>query len=112
MNVSTKEEVSPGGGSDLQEGRGEPTPQLQAAVGRGASSPATSPYHKSVPTKTIDVYRVLVSFNVTDPCIQHAIKKLLCSGQRNGGKTRAQDVHEAIWSLQRWEEMRAEEAAK
>jgi hypothetical protein len=70
-----------------------------------------SHYHKSVPTKTVDVYRVLIAFNVTDPCIQHAIKKLLCPGQRKGGKTVAQDVREALWSLQRWEEMRAEEAA-
>jgi hypothetical protein len=68
------------------------------------------PYHKTVPTKTVDVYRVLIAFNVTDPCIQHAIKKLLCPGQRKGGKTIAQDVAEALWSLRRFQEMRAEEA--
>ena len=73
-----------------------------------APAPA-SPYHKTVPSKTIDVYRVLVAFGVTDPCLQHAIKKLLCAGQRRGGKTLEQDVEEARWSLNRWFEMRAEE---
>ncbi len=37
MNASTKrEEVPPGGGSDLQGSRGDPTSQLQAAAERGA----------------------------------------------------------------------------
>ena len=31
---------------------------------------------------TIDIYRVLQLFGVTDPCLQHAAKKLLCAGQR------------------------------
>jgi hypothetical protein len=69
-----------------------------------------SVYHREVPTKTIDVYRVLLAFNVTDPCIQHAVKKLLVPGLRLGGKTTEKDVAEAIWSLQRWQEMREEEA--
>lgn len=70
-----------------------------------------SVYHHEVPTKTIDVYRVLLAFNVTDPCIQHAIKKLLVAGRRNGGKTIEQDVGEAVWTLNRWKEMRGEELA-
>jgi hypothetical protein len=65
-------------------------------------------YLRSVPTKQIDVYRVLHAFGVTDPCIQHAIKKLLAPGQR-GSKSEAQDVHEALQSLQRYEAMREEE---
>lgn len=85
--------------------------RMSMRAAKGMSAPA-SVYHKPVPTKTIDVYRVLVAFGVSDPCIQHAIKKLLCAGQRRGGKTIDQDVAEAIWSLRRWEEMRAEEAAK
>jgi hypothetical protein len=70
-----------------------------------------SVYHREVPTLTVDVYRVLVAFEVTDPCIAHAIKKLLCAGKRNGGKPIEQDIAEAIWTLRRWEEMRAEDAA-
>ena len=46
----------------------------------------------------IDVYRVLELFNVTDPCLQHAIKKLLCAGGR-GAKDIEQDVQEAIDTL-------------
>lgn len=105
---------TPGCGGEIPVG-GEGHPEIcPACLDRmereAAAARPPSPYHKGVPTKTVDVYRVLVAFGVTDPCIQHAIKKLLCPGQRKGGKTVAQDVHEALWSLQRWEEMRAEEA--
>jgi hypothetical protein len=72
---------------------------------------ARSVYHREVPTTTVDAYRVLLAFDITDPCIQHAVKKLLCAGKRSGGKTIDQDVAEAIWTLNRWVEMRAEEAA-
>lgn len=60
---------------------------------------------------SIDVYRVLQLFNVTDPCIQHAVKKLLVAGGRGAGKDITRDIKEAIDSLERWQEMRAEEAA-
>ena len=56
----------------------------------------------------IDVYRVLVLFGVTDPCLQHAVKKLLVAGGR-GAKDIGQDVQEAIDTLQRWQDMRAED---
>ena len=61
--------------------------------------------------KTIDVYRVLDLFNVSNPCVQHAVKKLLCSGQR-GVKDTRQDVQEAITSLVRCLEMQTEDAKK
>lgn len=66
-------------------------------------------YYKRVPHEYVDVYRVLQLFEVTDPCIQHAVKKLLVAGGR-GAKDQAKDVAEAIVSLKRWEEMRCEEA--
>lgn len=56
----------------------------------------------------IDVYRVLALFGVTDPCIQHAVKKLLVAGGR-GEKNKPQDIEEAIASLQRWQAMRTED---
>lgn len=56
----------------------------------------------------VDVYRVLELFEVTDPCIQHAVKKLLVAGSR-GSKGIYQDVAEAIASLERWQEMREED---
>jgi len=61
--------------------------------------------------KWIDVYRVLVLFGVTNPCLQHAIKKLLCAGQR-GVKDQKQDVQEAIASLLRYLEMQTEDGDK
>lgn len=56
----------------------------------------------------LDVYRVLDLFAVEHPCIQHAVKKLLCAGQR-GSKNRDKDVQEAIDSLVRFQEMRKED---
>lgn len=58
----------------------------------------------------VDVYRVLLLFNVTDPCLQHSIKKLLVAGGRGAGKSIDKDIQEAIDSLRRWQEMRTEEA--
>ena len=48
----------------------------------------------------VDVYDVLRAGDVTCPAIQHAIKKLLQPGQR-GSKSAAQDLREAIGSIER-----------
>lgn len=78
-----------------------------------SQSKAKNPhYFKDVSNlNTVDVYRVLELFNVVNPCVQHAVKKLLCSGVRNGGKTETQDIQEAIDSLNRFMEMKAEDNA-
>ncbi len=69
-------------------------------------------YQKNVEhLKWIDVYRVLDLFGVSNPCVQHAVKKLLCSGQR-GVKDTRQDVQEAITSLVRYLEMQTEDETK
>ena len=60
---------------------------------------------------SIDVYRVLDLFEVTDQAIGHAIKKLLCAGIR-GSKGKAQDIQEAIDTLQRWKAMRSEDGVE
>lgn len=67
-------------------------------------------YFKALPPgcKHVDVYRVLSLFEVADPALQHAVKKLLCAGAR-GAKDQGQDIAEAIATLQRWQQMRAEE---
>ena len=74
--------------------------------------PTTNPKHahyfKSVAhLDTVDVYRVCELFGVTDQAIGHAIKKLLCAGQR-GVKDQRKDVQEAIDTLTRrvamWQE--------
>ncbi len=51
----------------------------------------------------MDVYAVHDTFRVDDPsgCLQHASKKILLSGTRNGGKSLAQDIKEARDTLTR-----------
>lgn len=56
----------------------------------------------------LDIYRILKLYEVSDPCLQHAIKKLLCAGKR-GGKNQIQDINEAILSLKRLLEMQGED---
>lgn len=65
-------------------------------------------YFKPCPYDTLDVYRVISIFGVTDPCIQHALKKLLCSGVR-GHKDQSKDIQDVIDTLERWKEMRCED---
>lgn len=69
-----------------------------------------SHYYKKVPNgvEYIDVYRLLEMFEVSNPAIQHAVKKLLVAGGR-GHKDLEKDVKEAIVSLTRWIAMREEE---
>lgn len=55
-------------------------------------------------TIKVDVYDVLKAFNVTCPAIQHAVKKLLCAGQR-GSKSIETDFNEAINSIFRAKEL-------
>lgn len=67
-----------------------------------------SHYFKHCPYEYVDVYRVLELFDVSNPELAHAIKKLLVAGGR-GHKNITKDVQEAIDSLERWKEMRQEE---
>lgn len=57
-------------------------------------------YHRQVPRTTIDVYDVLVAFNVTCPARAHAIKKLLCAGIRGKGDA-IQDLTETRQAVER-----------
>lgn len=70
-----------------------------------------SHYYKDVKhLETVDVYRVLELFSVVNPCLQHAVKKLLVAGGRGAGKDQSRDIQEAIDSLVRWQQMRDEDA--
>lgn len=53
---------------------------------------------------TVDCYRVLDAFNVTDPATQHAIKKMLCAGLR-GHKDYLTDIDDSIESLKKAKEL-------
>lgn len=62
-------------------------------------------YFKDVSNlKKVDIYRILDLYDVTDPCLQHAIKKLLCAGSR-GNKDFKKDITEARDTLNRRLEM-------
>lgn len=83
-------------------------PAELAALSTAGIRQGYSHYHKPCPYDFVDVYRVLELFGVTDPCLQHAIKKLLVAGGR-GQKDIRKDVAEAIVTLTRWQQMREEE---
>jgi len=51
-------------------------------------------------TGEVDVYDVLIAFDVTCPARQHAIKKLLCAGLRGKGDC-LQDLKESAQAVQR-----------
>ncbi|AQN32393.1 terminase large subunit [Escherichia phage vB_EcoS_CEB_EC3a] len=53
---------------------------------------------------TVDVYRVLDAFSVSDPATQHAVKKMLCMGLR-GHKDYITDLNDSIESLQKAKEL-------
>ena len=57
--------------------------------------------------KAVDVYMVCKLFGVNDAAISHAVKKLLCSGQR-GYKDAEKDIREAIDTLERYIEIERE----
>lgn len=68
-----------------------------------------SHYFKNVShLNEIDVYRVIELFGIVDPCLQHAVKKLLVTGGRDGNKSKDQDVLDVIASCNRWLEMQKE----
>jgi hypothetical protein len=70
-------------------------------------------YYRQLPEKVshLDVYRVLDTFQVCRSTVQHAVKKLLCTGTR-GAKSEVTDIKEAIASLQRTLEMIEEETVQ
>jgi len=59
-----------------------------------------NPYRKVMPSVSVDVYDILQAYEVTNPAVQHAIKKMLCAGKR-GYKGDIKDIKEAIGSLER-----------
>lgn len=70
-------------------------------------------YYKDVSAlDALDVYAVCQLFAITDPsgAVHHAVKKLLLSGSRNGGKPMHQDIKEARDTLNRWLELNQPDA--
>jgi len=68
-----------------------------------------SKYRKSIKGVGVDIYDVLQAFEVHNPAVQHAIKKLLAGGKR-GYKDTITDLREAQWSIGRAIELEIENA--
>lgn len=78
-------------------------------TGKGIDRRKHNHYFKDVShLDRLDVYRVIELFAISDPCIQHALKKLLVAGGRGAGKDASKDIQEVIDSCQRWQEMQTE----
>lgn len=69
-----------------------------------------SKYSRRIGKEVVDVYDVLMVFNVTNPATQHAIKKLLMPGNR-GHKDKLTDLKEAYQSITRAIELESEDAS-
>ena len=67
-------------------------------------------YGKDGNTAIVDVYRVLDAFKVLDPCLQHLIKKALCSGLR-GHKDKLEDLQDIVDSANEALEMYKQKTA-
>lgn len=105
--------------SSSDEDQPEPVPPSHVALGdelvptdvTTEQDKKHSHYFKKCGYDYVDVYRVLKMFDVTDPCISHAAKKLLVSGGR-GFKDIEHDIQDVIDTLVRWQEMRKEDCGK
>jgi len=65
------------------------------------------PYQITIGGVKADPYRIAKAYGIDDPIIFQAIKKLLRCGRKH--KSMTQDVREAITSLERWEQIEAED---
>jgi hypothetical protein len=76
---------------------------------KGSTSVPNHKYERVIRNKygdsiVVDVYDVLVGFDIKCPAMQHSLKKSLCTGLR-GVKGYIQDVDESIESLKRAKEL-------
>jgi hypothetical protein len=64
-------------------------------------------YGATIGDEKADPYRILCAYQISHPCQQHAIKKLLRAGKSS--KQLERDVQEVIDTLLRWQEMMLED---
>lgn len=75
------------------------------AIDDSADQPTRSKYHREIaPGVWVDVYDVLNAWGVTNPALQHLIKKALAPGER-GHKTLDQDMRDILASAKRAQEL-------
>lgn len=95
-------EVKPCGAVDAAKEYLAKCAERAAATKQQAITP--SKYTKTIHGVSIDVYDVLQAWGVTNPALQHLIKKALQCGQR-GHKDNAQDLQDIIDSAIRAKEL-------
>ena len=71
------------------------------------SSPTPAYYDAEIGSVKADPYRICIAYGITDPCQQHAVKKLLRAGCAS--KPLKQEIEEVIATLYRWLEMMEED---
>jgi len=76
------------------------TPKVEKGLKSGNKYLRTIRNTEGKTLNNVDVYSVLEAFNVTNPPVQHAIKKLLCAGIRGKGSA-VNDVTECIPAVER-----------
>ena len=86
--------------TDQYKDKAEIPPLIMCGTSYNIEEKQNNKYKRKVPTLEIDVYDILKAFNVVNPATQHAIKKLLCAGDR-GYKDKVQDLKEALASISR-----------
>ena len=64
------------------------------------------PYEITIGGIKADPYRIALAYDL-DPVIAQAVKKLLRCGRKH--KSKANDIREAITTLERWEQIQAED---
>jgi hypothetical protein len=67
----------------------------------------SDPYAVRIGGVLSDPYRIARAYEITDPVIFQALKKILRCGRKHKDVTT--DVREAITTLERWEAMNAED---
>lgn len=82
----------------------EPFASVEDASTAKQPSITTSKYTKTIHGVSVDVYDVLQAWGVSNPALQHLIKKALQCGQR-GHKDNAQDLQDIIDSAIRAKEL-------
>ena len=78
--------------------------ETNISVAGKCTSITPSKYTKTIRGVSIDVYDVLQAWGVSNPALQHLIKKALQCGQR-GHKDNAQDLQDIIDSAIRAKEL-------
>ena len=92
--------------TELLAGKAIPPKRIDGPVGEFAATPPKgSKYLREIKSGVmVDVYDVLQAWGVTNPALQHLIKKALQTGQR-GHKSREEDLQDIVASAIRAREL-------